>query len=164
MLINKGNIMAQIINQEAYNVATSRAIVANARQTFDSTVDVDGSIARFLVLNTWSSFYASLYKQLCEHGKLSAKQVDSVRNALAKQQNKLNESEAMAQAYTPITIECFTITMCDDGAFKVFSSKSGVYMLDHFFAKTEKQAISKAKRQWAAHCKHMAMCKHMDSM
>ncbi len=156
--------MAQVINQEAYNVATSRAIVANARKTFDNTVDYDGSIARFLVLNTWSSFYASLYEQLCEHGKLSAKQVDSVRNALAKQQNKLDDSKVVAQAYTPIIIECFTITMCDDGEFKVYSSMHGSFLLEHFFAKTEKQAIAKAKRQWTAYCKHVAMCKRMDSM
>jgi hypothetical protein len=153
--------MAQVINQEAYDIATNRAIVANARKTFDSTADQDGSIARFLVLNSWNTFYASLYKQLCENGKLSAKQVDSVRNALAKQQNKLNGSKAIAQAYMPIVIECFTITMCDNGEFRVHSSMHGSFLLEHFFAKTEKQAISKAKRQWAAHCKHVAMCQRM---
>ena len=153
--------MKTIENQEAYDAAVSRNMVANARKTFDSTLDIDGKIARFLAANTWNSFYESLNNQLLSRGSLSIKQVSAVREAISKQQSKLDSKAITTSEYTPKVVECFTISMLNDGTFAAVSSKNECYQLGHFYAKTEQQAISKAKRQFALHAKHVAMLESM---
>lgn len=155
-LILKGDTMSKVIqNEQAYELATKRAIVRNARKTFDVTFDKDGKIARFLASNTWNSFYKSLFDQLENNGKLSEKQVACVLSGIAKEDAKLESKKIEADNYESIVIGCFTIVKTTTGEFNIWSDKPSAYGLGHWFAKTEKAAIAYCKKQWAAHEKHV---------
>lgn len=144
--------MTQIFNQAAYDLGTKKAIVRNARKTFDSVVDTDGSIARFLAANSYKTFYGSLLTQLLNNGKLSEKQVDCVRSAIQKEAKEVDSFEA-------IVIECFTITRVIGGEYRIASSKPDEYALMHHYAASEKAAIAYCKRQIAKHNKQVALIK-----
>ena len=74
-----------ILYPSQYADAVKRNILANARKTFCRTYEDHTAIYHFLIAHSWSNFYRSLYDAFENYGKLTPKQVETVRAGIARE-------------------------------------------------------------------------------